>query len=47
VEMIMMAGVCNDLLPVVMRKEEVFMFTEEEIDNYLAATNPELLATSY
>ncbi|MFA6057430.1 MAG: hypothetical protein WC756_04470 [Taibaiella sp.] len=47
VEMIMMAGVCNDLLPIVMRKEEIFRFTEEEIDNYLATTSPELLATSY
>lgn len=47
VEMIMMSGACSTLLPIVMSKEEVFRFTEEEVDHYLAAASPGLLATSY
>jgi hypothetical protein len=35
VEMILMTGVCSDLLPVAMSKEEIFRFTDEEVDNYL------------
>ncbi|WP_118974959.1 N-acyl amino acid synthase FeeM domain-containing protein [Taibaiella koreensis] len=47
VEMIMMAGACNELLPVVMDKEELFRFTEEELDNYTFAASPALPALSY
>lgn len=39
VEMILMAGVCSDLLPVAMSKEEIFRFTDDEIDNYMFAPN--------
>lgn len=35
VEMVMMAGKCSELLPIVMGREEAFRFTDEEIDNYL------------
>lgn len=34
VEMILMAGVCSELLPIAMEKEETFRFTDEEIDSY-------------
>jgi hypothetical protein len=47
VEMIMMAGACSALLPTVMNKEELFRFTDEEIDNYLFTAGSELIATSY
>ena len=40
VEMILMAGVCSELLPVAMKKEEIFRFTEEEVDNYLFTPSP-------
>ncbi len=46
VEMIMMAGECSVLLPIVMGREALFRFTGEEIDNYLPASNP-LLLTAY
>jgi N-acyl amino acid synthase FeeM len=39
VEMILMAGVCSELLPLAMRKEEIFRFTNEEVDNYLFTPN--------
>jgi len=47
VEMILMAGACNDLLPMVMHKEELFRFTEEEIDHYLYTVDGIPAAASY
>lgn len=46
VEMIMMAGECHKLLPMVMQKEELYRFTEAEVGNYLFAASPDLLAAS-
>ncbi len=43
VEMVLMAGVCSDLLPVAMSKEEIFRFTDEEIDNYVFTSNSMLM----
>ena len=47
VEMILMAGVCSDLLPVAMRNEPIFRFTDEEIDNYLFTPGPMFTNAAY
>lgn len=39
VKMIMMAGQCDDLIPKLMAKEELFRITEDEVNHYLAESN--------
>lgn len=46
VEMVLMAGVCSDLLPIAMKKEEIFRFTDEEVDNYQFAPNSTFMKAS-
>ncbi|HTN17066.1 MAG TPA: hypothetical protein VL092_05240 [Chitinophagaceae bacterium] len=47
VDMIMMAGVCSELLPMVMQKEELYRFTDEEVDTYAFSASLPLLEVSY
>ena len=42
VEMLMLAGHCSTLLPIAADKEEIFRFTDEEIDNYTFLPGMEL-----
>ena len=42
VEMIMMAGHCSTLIPIAAEKEEIYRFTDEEIENYSFSPGLEL-----
>ena len=44
VEMIMMAGHCSTLIPIAAEKEEIYRFTDEEIENYSFSPYVELSA---
>lgn len=46
VEMILMAGTCSNLLPWVMAKEELYRFTETEVDSYQFSASRSLLTMS-
>lgn len=46
VDMIMMAGACSELLSMVMHKEELYRFTDEEVSNYEFSASLPLMPAS-
>lgn len=42
VEMVLMAGHCESGIPIIREREEIFRFTDEEIDNYIFSPDMQL-----